>query len=341
MSSAQYISVGRLYSYLVCKRAEAGYAVRIHPNAHTVVLASYACEWDDYQLVDCTHYLTSALTEKQPPLRRLVLEEHRLGAYDFTDPPYNWSWLTHLSLPGMLFLDLEVWYPFIRSFRGLQSGAFHFRIMDEDIAAVAHPPVCTLPSLAVLRVDACLCGSTNETQHPLQAAFRNLRLPAVHTLSLGSTAPTWYGASAITEVHAVLGSAPAVTTLSLGADFLGNIERAPAAWGRAVTPLAAHAPCLERLCFYVVSPVQRYHASVFCDRIFRASRWLDLTRPAGTTVREVTLLPAWRVHLNSRWDDSGDRSLFVSEVRRYVHAGVAVRFQGDEPVEVRRTVWGW
>lgn len=124
MSSAQYISVGCLYWYLVCRRVEAGYVVGIHPNAHTVVAASYVSEWGDYRLVDCNHYLTSALTETQSTLRHLVIEDPRLGPRDCMNPLHNWSSLTHLSLRYLFFLDLEVWYPFIRSLSSLQWGSF-------------------------------------------------------------------------------------------------------------------------------------------------------------------------------------------------------------------------
>lgn len=213
------------------------------------------------------------------------------------------------------------------------------------MATVVRPPVCTLPCLSVLCMNAGLSGSANETQHPLQAAFHNLRLPALHTLSLGSMALTWHGSSAITEIHDVLVCAPGIRKLSLGLHFLGSIAIRRCFGGipalrRDVEPLATHAPRLEQLRFYVLSPVQNYGASVFCNRIFRSSHWLDL-KSSTSTVREVTLVLSCRLRPTNMWVESGHRSLLVSEIRRYVHAGVTVRLQEDGPVEVRRAVWGW
>ncbi|KAF8186754.1 hypothetical protein BJ912DRAFT_1060034 [Pholiota molesta] len=175
-------------------------------------------------------------------------------------------------------------------------------------------------------------------QYPLKAVFDNLRLPALHTLTLQSRRLTVYNAAAITDIHAALLSAPALTRLSLGFLVFGSqiYDAPPEDSGRAeigsdVEPLATYAPRLERLGFAVRSPVRRCGAFDFVASVFGSSHWLDLKNP-NNTIREITLALSGEPP-----DDSAaellDRNLLLSEVRRFAKDDVSVGFEDEEPVE--------
>ncbi|KAF8173613.1 hypothetical protein BJ912DRAFT_991772 [Pholiota molesta] len=107
MSSAQYLSVGRLYRYLVQRRREAGYVVRIHPRAHTIVSTlDPRSDFDDTDTYN--QYLTSVLTQTRSTLRHLVVENiGKLRPQEFENPLNNWSTLTHLSIHPSMFPHLS------------------------------------------------------------------------------------------------------------------------------------------------------------------------------------------------------------------------------------------
>jgi hypothetical protein len=342
MSSAQYISVGGLYRHLVQQRTEAGYVVRIHPNAHTIVST-----WDtgsDVDFVACNQYLVSVLTETRSTLCHLVIESVKLRREDYANPLNNWSTLTHLSL-NLVFMRVDEWFPFIRSLTALQSGLFRVLFVDRDIRVYTRPPVGILPCLSEFHMSA-FQRRGRAGQYPLKAVFDNLRLPALHTLSLQSRRLTVYNAAAITDIHAALLSVPALTRLSLGFLVFGSqiYDAPPEDSGRAeigsdVEPLATYAPRLERLSFAVRSPVRQCGAFDFVASVFSSSHWLDLKNPNGT-IREITLALS-----GEEPDDSAaellDRGLLLSEVQRFAKDDVSVGFEDEEPVEVLRAVWGW
>lgn len=343
MSSAQYLSVGRLYRYLVQRRTEAGYMAKVHPSAHTIVaIWSTVSEFDGPDA--CQQYLTSVLTQTRSTLRHLVIEDTRLGHEDLMNPLHKWSTLTHLSM-HLMFLNLNTWFSFIRSLSALQSGSFRLSLLDNDIETYVRPPVGTLPYAFSFDVSASLSGR-NTGQYPLKAVFDNLRLPALRTLSLESRATTWYDSTAITEVHASLLSAPAITKLSLGMLFLGGqaYHSTPEYFGRTpirsdIEPLVTYAPRLEHLSFLMWSPLRRHGGFQFIERVFASSRWLDLKRPTST-IREVILMSS-TLQQSQTVAEHVDRSLFISEVRRLVKDEVTVRFEEEGSAEVRRAAWGW
>jgi hypothetical protein len=109
-----------------------------------------------------------------------------------------------------------------------------------------------------------------------------------------------------------------------------------------ITPLAEAAPRLERLSFAMTSPLGERGVSRFIHRIFAASRWLDLQSPASS-IREVTFV-FMELDVSQRMDivaERADRSLLISEARKFVKDDVVVAFEKQDPVEVRRAVWGW
>jgi hypothetical protein len=351
-SSAQYISIGRLYRYLVQRRTEAGYVVQVHPNAHTIVAI-----WSSESVLegnDARHqYLTSVLTQTHSTLRHLVIEHTQLRREDLANPLHKWSTLTHLSMHSMC-LELNTWFSFIRSLRALQSGSFHLGLTDNDIETYVRPPVSTLPYAFSLDISASVVNWRATGQNPLKAVFDNLRLPALRTLSLASDLAdtVWRDSPAITVVHAALLSAPAITKLSLGLYFLGGqaYNSRPEHFGRTpirsdIEPLVTYAPRLESLTFMMESPLRRHGGFQFIERVFASSRWLDLKSPTST-IKEVILM--W---FTLQEDDSDseidmvaervDRGLLVSEVRRLVKDEVTVRFEEKESAEVRRAAWGW
>jgi hypothetical protein len=345
MSSAQYLSVGRLYRYLVQRRREAGYVVRIHPRAHTIV--STLDPRSDFDETDSyNQYLTSVLTQTRSTLRHVVVENiGKLRPHEFENPLNNWSTLTHLSIHPVI-MHLNAWSAFIRSLNALQSGSFSLRLLDNDVGVYVSPPIGTLPCLSVLHVSVSTFPCRATGQYPLKAIFDNLRLPALHTLSLKSQAMSWHNSTAITEVHAALLSAPALTTLALGILFLGDLvyNSAPKDLGLApirsdVEPLAAYAPRLEHISFVMATPIRR-GAFSFVGRVFAPSRWLDL-KNAESTIREVTFVASLGEPPDDLAAELLDRNLLLSEVRGFVKDETTVAFEDEDPVEVCRAVWGW
>jgi hypothetical protein len=172
MSSAQYISVGLFYQYLVQRRREAGYAVSVHCNAHSIVSTGVPTSEYDAQ--------------KRSTLRHLMIENAEFRREDFTNPLNNWSRLTRLSL-SLGYIHIITWFSFIRSVRALQSGSFEFTFLDTDINTYTRPPVGTLPCLKSLHISAFPSGR-GSGQYPLTSIFDNLHLPRLRTLSLESRA---------------------------------------------------------------------------------------------------------------------------------------------------------
>jgi hypothetical protein len=143
-------------------------------------------------------------------------------------------------------------------------------------------------------------------------------------------------------------SAPAITKLALGSLFLRgqtlppnlaflNPRRTPI--GNDITPLVEWAPCLEHLSFAMESPLARSNASQFVDRAF-GSRWLDLKSPASI-VREVTFVSSNPTKPIDVVAEHADRSLLISEARKFVKDEVVVGLEEEGSVEVQRAVWGW
>ncbi|KAF8186733.1 hypothetical protein BJ912DRAFT_1060014 [Pholiota molesta] len=341
LSSAQWISVGRLYRYLVQRHQEAGYVVATHRRAHTVV-ATWTSVSEFGGLAAYNQYLHSLVTQAAAtPLRCFAIENAKLGPRDFASP-LNWSMLTHLSTLKAL-VHLTTWHAFIRSLGALQAGAFHLDFRDSDIATYPRPAAGTLPALTMLHIDAA--QSKDAGQYPLRAALDNLQLPALRTLSLKSRARTWYGATALAEVDAALASAPAVTELALGRYFLSGVGHdADTAFFEPIrdpiTQLAKGAPRLERLSFAVDSPLGREEWRPFVERVFASSGWLDLKSQASS-VREVIFVASDTSQPVDMVAEYAERRLLISEVRKFVRDEVVVGFEEEGSVVARRAVWGW
>ncbi|KAF8186730.1 hypothetical protein BJ912DRAFT_451324 [Pholiota molesta] len=78
MSSAQYISVGLLYRYLIQWRKEGGYVVKPHPKAHTIVSTwTSVFEFDD--VWSYNQHLISVLTQNPSTLRSITIENTKFG----------------------------------------------------------------------------------------------------------------------------------------------------------------------------------------------------------------------------------------------------------------------
>ncbi|KAF8186747.1 hypothetical protein BJ912DRAFT_970611 [Pholiota molesta] len=158
---------------------------------------------------------------------------------------------------------------------------------------------------------------------------------------------TWHNSTAITEVHAALLSAPALTKLALGILFLGDLvyNSAPKDLGLEpirsdVEPLAAYAPRLEHISFAMATPIRRRGAFFFIGRVFAPSHWLDL-KNAESTIREVTFVASLGEPPDDLAAELLDRNLLLSEVRMLVKDEMTIGFEDEEPVEVCRALWGW
>ncbi|KAF8186751.1 hypothetical protein BJ912DRAFT_1060031 [Pholiota molesta] len=343
MSSAQYISVGRIYRYLLQQRAEAGYVVAMHPKAHTVVSTWSPRLEFDYDSHSYNLHQGSVLSQTTSTLRSFAIENTSLRFREMSIPLNSWSTLTHLSISAMR-IFLNNWFAFIRSLSTLESGSFHLIFEDIDIETYPRPSIGTLPCLTTFHVNASQ-HSEDPGHYPLKAAFDNLRLPALRTLSLQSRTATWNDAAALTEVHTALTSAPAITELSLGERFLGGQGSAHAGpFGRTpikndIPPLAEGAPRLTHLGFSMWSLGGPRAVRRFVDRVFVASRWLDLKSSAGT-VRAITFVGSYSEAPMDVEAEDAYRNLLISEVRKFVEDEVVVRYEQQGPDYVQRAVWG-
>jgi hypothetical protein len=341
LSSAQWISVGRLYRYLVQRHQEAGYVVATHPRAHTLI-ATWTSVTEFGGLAAYSQYLQSVVPQAtSTTLRCIAIDHAELGPQDFAITTNDWSMLTHLSTLTAL-VPLKGWFSFIRSLSALQSGSFHLNFLDKDIVHYTRPSVCTLPCLTVLHIDAAQ-HRRDRGQYPLRAAFAHLQLPALRTLSLNSRARTWYGATALNDVEAALLSAPAVTALVLGRYFLSGRGHPPAMaffdpTRDPIAPLARCAPRLERLRFAMARPLEQEAWRPFVDRVFASGVWLDLKRPAST-VREVTFMASATSRPVDMVVEHAERSLLTAEVQKFVGDEVVVGFEDEGAHEAPRIVW--
>ncbi|KAF8186002.1 hypothetical protein BJ912DRAFT_972583 [Pholiota molesta] len=173
---------------------------------------------------------------------------------------------------------------------------------------------------------------------PLSTLFQNLKLPALRTLSLSSSAPSWRDTGAITEIHDVLQSAPGITKLFLGtharakAGFLcfGVPNSAmPTAIGDTDMSLAMDAPHLTHLqvelrCAQTVDSAVL--ARRFVEEFFISNSWLGLAS-AMNTIRTITV-----VVKNAKRDTVPDfynimEDLLVWNIQKYVTTPTNVSFE--------------
>lgn len=265
MSSAQYLSVGRPYRYLIQQSTEMGYMVRLHPNTHTIVSRwSPTSELDNS--ITRNQYVTYVLAQTHSTLRYPVVENSRLDPWEFENPLNNWSTLTHLSM-CLMSLHLYTWFSFICSPSTLQSDSFYLGLEDIDIDIFVRLLVCTLPCLTALRMITAQIDRVTE-QYLLRAILDNLQFPVLRRLSLGCRAMTWYDFTAITDVYAALASAPTLTTLSLGIYFSAvrwiRMTLQPKIHIRTIVirsdiePLSAYVLRLEHLSSNVCRPLRQH-----------------------------------------------------------------------------------
>ncbi|KAF8173631.1 hypothetical protein BJ912DRAFT_1147750 [Pholiota molesta] len=324
LSSAQYISVGRLYRYLVQRHQEAGYVVATHPRAHTLI-ATWTSVTEFGGLAAYSQYLQSVVPQAtSTTLRCIAIDHAELGPQDFAITTNDWSMLTHLSTLTAL-VPLKGWFSFIRCLCALQSGSFRLSFLDKDIVHYTRPSVCTLPCLTVLHIDAAQ-HRRDRGQYPLRAAFAHLQLPALRTLSLNSRARTWYGATAFDDVEAALLAAPAVAKLVLGRYFLS---------GRGIPP-----PRRSSTRPGILSRPSRgvRRASNAC-----AFRWrVRSRRKCGRALYgEVTFVASATSRPVDMGVEHAERSLLMAEVQKCVGDEVVVGFEDEEVDEAPRITNAW
>jgi hypothetical protein len=331
LSSAQYLDVGIFYIYLTRQNAKRGLPITSFSKLHTMVSLRNQLT-DDDGLSKANDYFGGIGPSQIPPtLRRLAIENEGTRVY-YSSQLDNWAILTHLSLHS-LHLSLGVWFSFIRKLINLQWGDFSVATFNE----ATEPPEATLSFLSTLSMYCHFRSGAS----PLSTLFQNLKLPALRTLSLSSSAPSWRDAGALTEIHDVLKSAPAITKLFLGtyaaaarakAGFLCFREPhsvMPTAIGDTDTFLAMDAPHLTHLqvelrCAQTVDSAVL--ARRFVEEFFIFNSWLGLAS-AMNTIRTVTV-----VVKNARRDTVPDfysimEDLLVWNIQKYVNTPTNVSFE--------------
>ncbi|KAF8171530.1 hypothetical protein BJ912DRAFT_1148494 [Pholiota molesta] len=245
ITSAQFLHIHQLFWHKIEARITAGHRV-VFPNLHTLLVAHRCVVKDPF-------YTAVALLPNRafPALRRLSIDRHgRSGApLENSSIPNQWSMhtLTHLFLHASM--SLEFWFACIHSAPNLQWG--YFSINRVSGVGYASCRECTLPQLTTLHVG--VYNRLPDFRTPLLSLlFKNLSLPALHTLSLASkdTMEHWKDHHVITELYGVLQSTPAITTLSLDDGFLSlRNESTPEILSALenVEPIWQHAPHLVNL----------------------------------------------------------------------------------------------
>ncbi|KAF8179841.1 hypothetical protein BJ912DRAFT_1127914 [Pholiota molesta] len=217
-----------------------------------------------------------------PTLQRLCI---KYVEFELPDTSLNaftsWSRLTHLSLHDMFMLP-DVWYSLIRGLPNLQWGYFNvfLQLVDDD----PEPSKFILPFLSTLSVTIDNSAG-NVHDDPIGQLFRNLHLPALHDLSIYVDAdPSELPHVAIT-INNVLRSAPTITKLTLGLEFLGFYGWRPGSdsedieW-EGVEKISALAPHLTNLLLDMLP---------FWNKFLGPSHWLDLASPVNA-IQKITAI---------------------------------------------------
>jgi hypothetical protein len=292
MSSAQYLQLPEMIWELVEEKLKDGYQF-ICPNLHTMATTN---QW----AYDTGSWITDAFFRaqtligrlpNQPPsaLRRLTIDKNDMP-YAFNVIPTLWSSLTHLSLNNVG-IHLSFWFPLIRAIPDLQWAFIYFNEIvdiDEYLAPTEH----VLPYLATLFVGMPWGDKLHFRPGLL---FAGLRLPALRTLSFSCLKMDH---EHIPEIHTVLQSAPALTTLTIkGCDALakGGPEMPAAALG-GVTPIWAHTPQLTDVQLALPKTMRRSHAETgalldsFVHHAFFGANSLWAINDPRCPVRTITLI---------------------------------------------------
>lgn len=276
------------------------YVIDIHGLPELVVLVLLrSCiilptGWE-FEEVDRFYEVQLALSPNHTPsaLRHL----HISGNLSLKIPviPSHWSRLTRIYL-FVTEISLNFWFSFIRAVPDLQSGHFHIDMLASG--DYIQPTRCTLPELSMLNLS--VYAVSLDLEFPLGVLFTELHLPALRDLSLSSD-KSWSDHRALTNVYTMLNSAPAVTTLTLEANFL-SLEH-DAEYSRAILPLIADAgpiwsrvTLLVHLRLHAVDILRHSQAQAeeeretFVRNIFHHhSRWLDLHNPS-CPIKKITIV---------------------------------------------------
>jgi hypothetical protein len=290
ISSAQYLELGLFFWNLIQQTIQAGHQL-VFPNLYTVLLERTYSSKDSQAF----YRIQSGLPAHAfPTLRRLSISEVA-PANDFAIPAH-WSTLTHISL-NSISISLDFWLSFIRAVPNIQWGSFAIATGALSGIPRPSPPLCTLRELDTLSVYVSARLARSDV-FPLSFLFTNLRIPAVHTLSLSAPgAKAWSDVRALRELYAVLDAAPAVAQLAL-VDLTSSAP-APAIFSPVlkdpVEPLWHHAPALAHLCLTLASAQALRHdiredfLARFVHALFASdTHWLELRHPA-CPVRAMTI----------------------------------------------------
>ncbi|KAF8175341.1 hypothetical protein BJ912DRAFT_1075322 [Pholiota molesta] len=313
--SAQYLDLDSFYWNRLQATIKAGHVFGF-PQLHT--LAKFQRDEDGlfyfHQVQDFLQSHTA------PALRRLFVKSDELHPLEggSIQLPALWSTLTHLSLHNLEF-SLDVWFALTRTVPNLEWAYIDIaRWTDyEDYTDAIEP--FSLPQLSTF----CIAFRDADEDMPgfdFSVLFTNLRLPAVHTLSLSwSISDEWHNNGTTAKLYTILKCAPAVTTLVLAEDFLdlvapGSTPVDIATRGH-IDPVWTHVPHLVHLQLEVPQESTRERSEedieegldVFVrDTLFSEGSWLDLRSPA-CPIRTVTIVaPAPPVDSESDEDEDED-----------------------------------
>jgi hypothetical protein len=291
MRTAQHLEVNPLFWVRVASVYDE-IADRIaFPNLHTLVVYKYLTRFCP------AHYFHHTFSA----LRRLAIVANNTALED-TVIPMQWATLTHLSITTFI-LSLDFWLHLTSAVPHLRWAYIYFKYQSPfDAANHKHPITRTLPHLATLFIGSGDAYAHNTLFSPL---FAGLHLPALTTLFLSSVTRDWWAHTGITDIHAVLPSAPALRNLTLRKyDYLSPAETdyakgANAALGH-VAPLWNSAPHLAhlQLGLYIThdhhgsdsaAGAEEERGSFARGAFLSDNRWLDLAHPA-CPIRRITVI---------------------------------------------------
>ncbi|KAF9479223.1 hypothetical protein BDN70DRAFT_700791 [Pholiota conissans] len=213
MASAQCLDISMPFWNMILRSGERN-QWPMFPNLHTLTSS-----WNLYDPLSIVHDDFIGLLPHCSPmlLRRLHIHFADFGDWPTILPHLHK--LTHISLQRVGF-NLEFWHVFIRAFPDLQWASFDIYIDPSGLADYFFPPPKhTLSHLTTLYFSIFTEYDQIDTFTPF---FDNLSLPSVHTLGVSSDLRSWMDQRAIAEISTVLQSAPNITTLYLGRDFLSE-----------------------------------------------------------------------------------------------------------------------
>ncbi|KAF9479251.1 hypothetical protein BDN70DRAFT_895113 [Pholiota conissans] len=273
ITTAPCLDLGAFFWERISERLQMGIQ-DMYPNLRVVLFES------TYPKADYVFYTVQAAlglipSNPTPRLQRLSINSNRLYRNESSGIPLHWSTLTHLSFcDGPMSFDF--WYSLMRAAPFLKMGYFSFTLMSDS--TMVSSAKYTLAHLVELHIDVCADNFSGDLANVPPAAPSPL---------------PWWDHRAVGEVDQILTTAPNLTSLILGEDFL-SFDSPEFVWSRA-THLEHSELVLPYDPFDTVEDVLKI---LLQNVFFPENRWLNL-ESSNCPIREIRIFTEHSMGIDS------------------------------------------